>query len=105
MSQELPGTERPKVISIEVVRQSRIERHYRKTCPHCNVKADTARTYLTCRDCGADLNPIEWIAQNKEYLNQIVREAQNYNDAVAKYEKRSRTKCQHCGEMTRISHD
>lgn len=62
-----------------------------------------AEADVTCGRCGEKLNPM-WV------LSQLATHDRRYADAAARYKddqkrlaERSRTKCDHCGNMTRIS--
>lgn len=63
---------------------------------------DSKAEFVTCKQCGERLNPI-WV------LGQLARNESRYRNQVANHRKvskelegRNRTKCQHCGQMTRI---
>lgn len=75
------------------------------TCNHLMVEywVDPAEAEVTCGRCKTKLNPM-WV------LGQLAtddrRFAENQKAAKAAQERlaeRSRTKCDHCGKMTRIS--
>lgn len=61
-------------------------------------------TEVECGACGAKLDPmfVLLILAHKE--NQWIETRKLYQEEMERLKKRSRTKCQHCGEMTRISH-
>ena len=90
------------VISIEVFRRNRQMRRIYEQCPHNGVTVDTSLTTLICRDCGASLNPVEWVASLAEEWDRIKRMTDDYKKATEKYEKLSKTKCRHCGKMTSL---
>jgi hypothetical protein len=78
-------------------------------CRHQRVTMDTTLAELVCDQCNQRLNPIEWLANLVEHWHHIQRAIQRWNDsydrakaAEASLELRSRTKCQHCKQMTRI---
>jgi ribosomal protein S27E len=59
---------------------------------------------VTCKGCGEKLNPM-WV------LQMLAGEETKWHESFKRYQaemrrlsERSRTKCQHCGQMTRISH-
>lgn len=75
------------------------------TCAHWNgpFLVDEKAAQVTCGKCGEKLNPM-WV------LGQLVQKENRWHEHFARYQEemqrlgeRSRTKCQHCGEMTRIS--
>lgn len=74
-------------------------------CSHymCGYVVDEKLVEVTCKGCGAKLSPM-WV------LQQLCHQESRWHDLHAQYHEelkrlaeRSRTKCQHCGEMTRIS--
>lgn len=76
---------------------------YRK-CWHGPYEIDEAAAEVTCKACGEKLNPM-WV------LKQLAQKESRYHEAAARYQgemkrlgERSRTKCEHCSRMTRISH-
>ena len=78
---------------------------FHPNCSHQFVQyfVNEAEADVTCGKCGTRLNPM-WV------LGQLAREDRRYeaNQKAARemqnrLDERSRTKCQHCGKMTRIS--
>jgi len=76
-------------------------------CLHFNgpFLVDDTLAEVTCGQCKQKLNPM-WV------LKQLVQKESRWFAHFARYQgemkrlaERSRTKCQHCGEMTRISHN
>ncbi len=72
-------------------------------CYHRRFTVDDKLQEIECRDCGQKLNPMF-------ALIQLVRQETRYHELHARYEdemrrlgERSKTKCQHCDQMTRIS--
>lgn len=90
------------VISIEVLQESARLRKIRKTCSHMNVKIDEARTEVECATCGLLIHPVWWIGQLVEHWALFQRQQKAWEEAAARYEAKSRTKCQHCGKITRV---
>jgi len=75
-------------------------------CTHLRVGyiIDSASAEVECNQCGEKLNPM-WV------LSQLATEDRRYADSQKRYREemerltnRSRTKCQHCGKLTRISY-
>jgi len=74
-------------------------------CYHTRGYAvDERLAEVKCKTCGEKLNPI-WV------LNQIAHAESRFHELHARYQdelqrlnERMRTKCEHCGDMTRISH-
>lgn len=74
-------------------------------CSHLFVTyiVDEALATVECGQCGEKLSPT-WVLQklaNNESHNARIRE--KYQDEMKRLKERSRTKCDHCGNMTRIS--
>lgn len=103
------GDEKGKpVISLTVVRSRSVAAMQR--CEHWQVEVDTRLAELTCQDCKARLNPVEWIArlaerwhvveQQHEFWNRARVQAEAIREAL---EKKARTRCQHCQRVTRVS--
>lgn len=74
-------------------------------CSHWNgpFLVNETLAEVTCGKCGEKLNPM-WV------LGQLVAKENRWHEHFARYQEemkrlaeRSRTKCEHCGEMTRIS--
>lgn len=91
-----------KVISLEVVRASRQSRMMSQQCPHHNCKLDASHTVLSCKDCGKDLNPIEWIVMMTEEWAYVQRLFEQYREMKSRYEGKTRCRCEHCGKLTKI---
>lgn len=77
---------------------------YRSGCQHrAGFTVDEKLDTVECTGCGEKLNPI-WVLQQ---LSRMETRWHNhhvqYQDEMKRLSERSRTKCQHCGEMTRIS--
>jgi hypothetical protein len=75
------------------------------TCCHLFVQyiVDESAAEVECGKCGAKLNPM-WV------LVRLACEDRRYEDSQKRHQEemkrlaeRSRTKCDHCGKMTRIS--
>ncbi|WP_232341271.1 hypothetical protein [Burkholderia pseudomallei] len=61
------------------------------------------RDEVTCADCKEKLNPM-WVLKQLSQAEHRYHELHaRYHDELKRLSERSRTKCQHCGEMTRIS--
>lgn len=103
MKANLPDKDGGNVISIEVFRRNRQQRKIYEQCTHGRISVDTALVHLTCLDCGALLNPVEWVASLADEWDRITRMTDRYKEEVAKFEKRTRTKCIHCEKFTPVS--
>lgn len=98
---ELP-LEDGETIKFEIVRQSFEERRRQKTCSHQNIRIDTLSSSIFCVACESKLNPIEWLATHVE-MWKSVRYLYEQQQLYAKtFEGKTRTKCDHCGGITRV---
>lgn len=91
-----------KIISLEVVRESRLGRRIDKTCAHDNCRLDASLTVLSCKDCGKELSPIEWIIMMTEEWAYVQHLFKSYKEAEARYEGKKRCRCEHCGKLTGV---
>lgn len=74
-------------------------------CPHLFVPyiVDQALAEVECGRCGAKLNPM-WVLTRLASEDRRHEEGQRrYQDEMKRLSDRARTKCDHCGKMTRIS--
>lgn len=71
-------------------------------CPHRRAIVDPALLDLTCADCAAKLNPIQFLVG----LATQERIFKNQQDAIAAaraaLEERKKCRCTKCGEMTEV---
>ncbi|MGF6792750.1 hypothetical protein [Paraburkholderia sp. 35.1] len=58
---------------------------------------------VTCAACGGKLNPLWVLAQLANRENRFHELHAPYQDELARLAERQRTKCERCGQMTRIS--
>ena len=65
---------------------------------------DDRATEVTCSACGEKLNPIWVLLQLMHQESRWHELHARYQDEMKRLNERERTKCQHCGAMTRISH-
>lgn len=56
-----------------------------------------------CLRCGDEVTPIFVLTELMKQESRWMRTREAYLGEVKRLDERSRTKCQHCGEMTRIS--
>lgn len=77
---------------------------YEKKCDHRDkgVVVDEALLDVTCRGCGSKLDPVWVLARLAEHESQWRRSREAYMDEAKRAKERRSTKCQHCGQMTRI---
>lgn len=77
------------------------QKEYQKAnCPHNSILVDREKWLIECEDCQALIDPIWWISElaKKEGLAEY-----KLNKLNEKLRSRSRTKCTHCGKMTKIT--
>lgn len=59
---------------------------------------------VECEKCGTKLNPM-WVLTKLATEDRRLEDARRYHaEETARLAERSRTKCEHCAKMTRISH-
>lgn len=72
-------------------------------CMHTKFVIDDKKLEVECGDCGEKMNPM-WVLVHLCTKDMQMKEAaKRYKDEMARLAERERTKCQHCGQMTRIS--
>jgi hypothetical protein len=64
---------------------------------------DPAAAEVECSNCKAKLNPMWVLARLAHHETRYHELAARYQDEMRRLSKRTRTKCDHCGAMTRIS--
>lgn len=90
------------VIDLEVVRYERTGHGSKLACQHWHVIVDTRKNTLTCRDCQAEVSATWYLERLVEHWSRTEARRKRAEEAIVKAEKRCRTKCEHCHEMTRI---
>lgn len=55
-----------------------------------------------CKTCSGEVSPMFVLAQLMKQESRWMRTMATYQDQMKRLAERSRTKCQHCGQMTRI---
>ena len=76
--------------------------HLAKKCHHKYVINPEANT-VYCPKCDKELNPVAVLVDLAKKESRYMQHAYTYKNEMMRLEKRSKTKCQHCGKMTRIS--
>lgn len=76
-------------------------------CQHFNgpYLIDDTLAEVTCGKCKEKLNPMFVLKQLLNTENRWHQAMARYQDEMKRLAERSRTKCQHCGGMTGISHN
>lgn len=72
-------------------------------CMHDKFIVDDKKQEVECGKCGEKLNPMWVLAQLCSKDMRIHEAAKRYKEEMARLAERERTKCHHCGQMTRIS--
>jgi hypothetical protein len=74
-------------------------------CGHlfCAYVVDATKNTVECGRCGADLNPMWVLSQLCNRDAQFHESARRYREETKRLAERSRTKCEWCDRMTRIS--
>ena len=95
----LPVVHRDRDVAIELV-------HYdpKQPCSHmgCTYRIREGEAEVECGGCGTRLDPM-FVLRQLAYEDSMWKRRQEAAVRTAKeLEQRVRTKCQHCGEMTRI---
>lgn len=71
-------------------------------CYHESFIIDEQKQEVECAKCGERLNAM-WVLSYLANQDRQFRDTRKLaDDAMTRLQERSRTKCQHCGKMTRI---
>ncbi len=75
-------------------------------CRHLHVSfgVDTASGRCYCKACDAEVSPIFVLQALMDAESCWMRSRVSYQNEMKRLAERSATKCEHCGEITRISH-
>lgn len=73
-------------------------------CRHERFTIDKRLAQVECRDCKAVLDPMFALTKLAEKETRYHELHARYQDEMARLAQRTKTKCEHCGSMTRISH-
>lgn len=71
-------------------------------CQHRRAIVDEKLAELTCADCQAKLNPIQFLVTIYHRLRLFEHEKRSIAAARAELERRKRCRCTQCGEWTEI---
>jgi hypothetical protein len=74
-------------------------------CKHYlnSFEVDATAGECTCLACGEKVSPFFVLMRLMDKESLWMRNRESYNAEHKRLSERTRTKCQHCGEMTRIS--
>lgn len=87
--------------NVIVLSEVRSQYDFRK-CQHKQVLVDEALAEVECKDCGAKLNPIAVLVRLSREESRLKNRIEQNQRLKAELEKKTRTKCRHCGEMTPV---
>ena len=75
-------------------------------CFHNNAPyyVDEKLAEVRCGQCNERLNPVWVLLQMAQKETRWHESMKRYQEEMERLSKRSKTKCNHCGQMTRISH-
>jgi hypothetical protein len=90
------------VISLTLVRDSRLARKFTKKCTHNRIEVDTTLSEMLCLDCKEKLNPVQWVADMIEEWHRIDDLTRRNREAAANYEAKRRCRCEHCNKITNV---
>ena len=88
--------EKTNVIRIKRARQ------FSEKCRHMKMTVSETKNTIECDDCGAQLNPIWVLGRYASEESLLYDRIARSRELSKKLDKRMRTKCDHCGEMTNI---
>lgn len=71
-------------------------------CPHKRISVSELKAEVTCQDCGEKLNPVGVLLRYAKEESRLVMRIEENRKILAKLENKVRTKCEHCGQMTRV---
>lgn len=72
-------------------------------CRHTRFTIDEKLAQVECRDCKQLLDPMYALRQLAHQETRFHDLHERYNDEMRRLGERSKTKCEHCRKMTRIS--
>jgi hypothetical protein len=74
-------------------------------CKHLNAsfEVDARAGVCRCGDCGQEVSAMFVLEQLMAEQSKWLRLHARYQDEMARLKERRRTKCEHCGQITRIS--
>jgi Zn finger protein HypA/HybF involved in hydrogenase expression len=73
------------------------------TCQHTRFIINAKLAQVTCEDCQERLDPMQVLVTLSRGETKYHELHARYQDEMRRLGERSRTKCEHCDKMTRIS--
>lgn len=80
-------------------------RRFSGKCSHSRLEVCEELEQVTCKDCGERLNPFFAITKMMRLSSKWREQRARAEMELAAAKKKSRTKCQRCGEMTKVNAD
>ena len=74
----------------------------KRHCDHAYI-IDAEASVVTCSKCDLTFNPMSVLVDLVRVESKFMRNAERYRDEMKRLSERTRTKCDSCGKMTRIS--
>src|SRR5580704_16401912 len=102
-------SEKPPVIELKVpfkkpVPEDKLLLVEWQECFHGPYIVDSELAEVTCKKCGAKLNPMAVLMRLSGEETKWHQSFKRYQEEMQRLNERSSTKCQHCKKMTRISY-
>jgi hypothetical protein len=72
-------------------------------CRHTHVTVDPTLATLQCNDCKEKLDPIPYIVMLAHHEHRLWVRGAEMHAAAELAAQKTRTKCEHCGKMTRVN--
>lgn len=101
MKVELEDVGGGNVISLEVRRRAAFKG---EGCNHLSIIVNEGLTTVECKTCGEkNVSPIDWIRSMIGEWFRVKDLMVRYKTALARYEAKQRTRCEHCSKITRVN--
>ena len=71
-------------------------------CQHKSIEVDEIEAEVTCKDCGARLNPVAVLVRLAKEGSRLAWRIDELKKLNNRFDEKKRTTCQHCGKMTNI---
>lgn len=101
----------PKVVSLPVNPRQDPEGRFLVEVPYsrchhlrASFEIDPDAAKCRCKECGDEVSPMFVLEQLMKVESRWMQAHDRYQDEQKRLAERSRTKCDHCGQITRISH-
>lgn len=89
------------MISLEVRRRAMFKG---EGCNHLSIIVSEGLATVECKKCGEkNVSPIDWIRSMIGEWYRVKDLMTRYKTALARYEAKQRTRCEHCSKITRVN--